>query len=337
MKSLTSARLKLTSWYLFIIMLISIIFSVVIYSLVSRQIEGFIHMQNDRAEHFEAENHDDHHPRPPLLTIEDAKDQEMQLIYILVFINGVILLVSGGAGYFLAGRTLRPIKLMIDEQNQFISSSSHELRTPIATLRAEMEGSLLEKHISDTQARNLIKSNLEELGTLQELTNNLLKLAQIHNSTDAHFEPVSLAEVISRSHKKVHPLARKKHIGIDINVKDSAVNGDKARLIELFVILFENAIKYSPEKTKITVNSDETKDKISVHVTDQGFGISSDDLPHIFGRFYRADKSRSGTDGYGLGLSIAQKIIETHNGTISVKSTESKGTTFVISFPLISS
>lgn len=335
-----SARLKLTAWYLFIIMLISILFSVAFYNVSTREIERVINRIQFRYEH-----PDDNMPSHPSRSsrfegssLEELESSKKQVSTFLIIINGAIFLIAGGAGYFLAGRTLKPIKIMIDEQNQFISSASHELRTPIATLRAEMEGSLLEKHISDPQARTLINSNLEELGTLQELSNNLLRIAEIHNRNgDKYMEEISLLEIVNIAQKKVTALAKKKHIIITSDVKEATIKGDKSSLIEVFVILLDNAIKYSQAKTTIAISSEEQRSTVKVSVMDQGKGISAQDLPHIFDRFYRADKSRSKTDGYGLGLSIAKKVVETHNGSILVKSIEEKGSAFIIHFPLSNS
>jgi signal transduction histidine kinase len=273
----------------------------------------------------------------PTLNRQDQENAEEQLVYNLIIINIGILLASGAAGYFLAGRTLRPIKTMIDEQNQFVSNASHELRTPIATMRAEMESSLLERKISEQKARQLIASNLEELETLQSLSNRLLRLAHAQSpELEKYMEAVSLLEVVQSAQKKVIPLAQKKHITIKQKLSEEKLHGVKSELIEVFVILLDNAIKYSPEKKNILISAESEEKKVKIHVLDQGYGIVPEDLPNIFNRFYRSDKSRSKTEGYGLGLSIAKKIINNHKGTISVKSNPGKGTTFIIDLPILS-
>ncbi len=335
-----TARLKLTAWYLLIIMLISIIFSLVIFNIVSNQIEGLIHMQNDRIEHFQQDLQggdqklSPHHDQPPVISTQELQDQKNQLLITLIIVNGIIFIIAGGAAYFLAGRTLRPIKIMIDEQNQFVSHASHQLRTPIATMRIDIEGSLLERHITDQRAREIANSNLEELGSLQTLTNNLLRLAQVpHDVSKQYAEKVSLDESIQDACKKVSTLAKKKHITLRQNVEKAFVTGDKSSLTEVFVILLENAIKYSPEKTSITISTKREKHTLKIIVADHGVGIEEKDLPHIFNRFYRSSQSYP-QEGYGLGLSIAKRITETHNGSISVTSEINKGTKFTISLPL---
>jgi len=277
-------------------------------------------------------------PTPPnaVITLDQLQDVKTRLQIALIVINGIIFVLAGGAGYFLAGRTLRPIQVMVDEQNQFISDASHELRTPIATLRAEMEATLLEKHVGDKEARKLIESNLEELGKLQELANSLLQLAYVHKKNEHLSDIMALQEIIQTAYKKVSPMAKKKHITFVFLSVEGKIKGDKQSLVEVFMNLFDNAIKYSSSKTTVSVSSVIKKHTSILTIADNGIGIAQDDLPHIFDRFYRADKSRSQADGHGLGLSIAKKIITAHNGSIVVESVRKKGTTFTLTFPLVS-
>lgn len=329
-----SARLKLTAWYLVIIMLVSGTFSLAIYRASTSEIQRVInriHFLQDQSKQLQI-------PTPPntVITLDQLQDVKTRLEISLFVINGIIFVLAGGAGYFLAGRTLRPIQVMVDEQNQFISDASHELRTPIATLRAEMEATLLEKHVGDKEARKLIESNLEDLGKLQELANSLLQLAHVHKKDEKYNNIIELQEVIQAAFKKVAPMAKKKQITFIIPRVEGKLKGDRNSLVEVFVNLFDNAIKYSPEKTKVTITSVTKKNTAVTTITDQGIGIAKDDLPHIFDRFYRADKSRSQADGHGLGLSIAKKIVTAHNGTMLVASVLKKGTTFTLTFPLVS-
>ena len=329
-----SARLKLTAWYLAIIMLVSVTFSVAFYQASTLEIQRVIvriHFLQSQASELSL-------PTPPeaIFTLDQLQGITNRLKIALVIINGIILVIAGGAGYFLAGRTLKPIQQMVDEQNQFISDASHELRTPIATLRAEMEASLLEKRLSDKGARKVIESNLEELGKLQELANSLLQLAHVSKRNVIYNDTLSMQEVIQTAYKKVSSLAKKKKITFVLPPMSGKVKGDKNSLVEVFVNLFDNAIKYSPEKTTVTVASTSKKRSVTILVTDEGVGIAPADLEHIFDRFYRADKSRSQADGHGLGLSIVKKIVTAHNGSIEVDSVYHRGTTFALTCPLAS-
>lgn len=331
-----SARIKLTAWYLLIIMCISIFFSVAFYNVSTQEIHRVIQRIQLRQQRL---NNDFF---PFIVPFDDPNLHELQesedrLKVILIIINGCILFLSGVAGYFLAGRTLRPIREMVEEQNRFVTDASHELRTPLTALRSELEASLLEKHITEKEAKALLSSNLEEVVKLQALSDNLLQLTQYQNQkTPRLFEDISLLQVIEDALRKVTPLAKQKHIAVNNEIDDVLLKGNAHDLTELFVILLDNAVKYSPGKTTITLSAKKREAAVSIVVADEGIGIDKKDLPYIFDRFYRADPSRtkSQTTGYGLGLAIARKIVEEHNGDISVKSISGKGTSFMVRLPL---
>ncbi|OGK64565.1 hypothetical protein A2313_02890 [Candidatus Roizmanbacteria bacterium RIFOXYB2_FULL_41_10] len=332
------ARLKLTIWYLVIIFVISGLFSVAFYHASTREIQRIVKRMQIAQEEWQGRFRNFPLLPPPQRapSLEELQLAKQRLLMNLVFINGVILVISGGVAYFLAGKTLRPIKLMVDEQNQFISNSSHELRTPLSTLRAEMEGNLLEKHISDKQARKLINSNLEEVGRIQNLSNKLLQLAKLHCSLPIKYtDKLKIKEIIALAVKRVQMLANAKQINFQLKLDDSIVKGDKESLCELFVILLDNAIKFNHKRGTVRIVSKVIGDKVVILVKDQGIGIPEKDKNHIFERFYRSDKSRSQTEGFGLGLSIAKQIVEKHNGVITVKSKIGKGSIFTISLSLV--
>ena len=131
-------------------------------------------------------------------------------------------------------------------------------------------------------------------------------------------------------------LAKTKKITISQHVPAISLDGNPGTLCELLVILLDNAIKYSNKNTTVSVLAEQTDHHIRIEVIDQGSGIEEKELPLLFNRFYRSDKSRtqSATQGYGLGLAIAKQIVQKHHGTISVKSVVDQGSTFTIEFPL---
>ena len=255
----------------------------------------------------------------------------------LIIINVTILAISGTLGYFLAGQTLRPIQKMVDEQNRFISDSSHELRTPLTSLKSAMEVYLRDKNMTLSEARQLISESIDEVDKLQSLSDELLLMAQ-YQKPNGHniMTNISLNEVISDSIKKTNGLAMKKNITVKNSINNVSLKANKYSLVDLFVILLDNAIKYSPANKKIFLSAKRTKNFIQISIKDQGVGIDPKDIPHIFDRFYRADSSRTKTDisGYGLGLSIAKKIVDNHHGQIAVNSTLSKGSTFTVSLQI---
>jgi signal transduction histidine kinase len=150
------------------------------------------------------------------------------------------------------------------------------------------------------------------------------------------FEKINLQDIISEAFGKIKPLADKKNIGLSMDENDIYVAGDKLSIVELLVILLDNAVKYSHEESKIMVTIQSEGHTAILKVKDEGIGIKASDLPHIFSRFYRADISRSKKqiNGYGLGLSIAAQIVKLHKGKIEVESKAGKGTTFIIKLPL---
>ncbi len=336
-----TARLQLTGWYLLIIMMVSVLFSTAFYHATNNELNRIIKRVEFEQRNQLPEIQFERAPQGggmgrmrPAPSIEDLKNVKQKSLVILIVINGCILILAGTAGFFLAGRTLEPIRQMINDQNEFISNASHELRTPIATLRAQLEGSLLEKNISDSEARAVITSNLEELETLQQLTNKFLRITQ--TSELAHTTQkrvISVSELLNSAVRKVAVLAKQKNIHIKTILSDAQILGDMAELQEVFIILLDNAIKYSKAKTTITITTKVEKKLVIIAINDQGIGIAKDELPHIFKRLYRADKSRSLVDGYGLGLSIARQIIESHSGKISVDSTIDVGTVFTLTLP----
>lgn len=338
------ARLKLTARYLLIIMLISIGFSVVIFKVLTLELDRFSRLQRLRIERrlsgegltpFESRFRNN--PPRMLADPELVKETKRRLIFFLAIVNGGILVVSGGLAYFLAGKTLKPIQDMVDEQNQFISDASHELKTPLTSLKSAMEVHLRDKHLTLADAKKLIKENIEEVNNLQSLSEGLLRLASYQKpNNQVKFEIVSLASIIKKSIEKVKLQAAKKKITIKDKSQNFEFEADQYALSDLLVILLDNAIKYSQKGRSVTITSKKTDGSILITVSDQGLGISEKDLPHIFDRFWRADLARSKdeTSGFGLGLSIAKKIVEAHRGDITVESKLGKGSTFTVRLPV---
>jgi len=279
-------------------------------------------------------------PFPPRhIDLELQEELRKRLLLRIIFIDLAVIFAAAAGGYILAGRTLRPIQTMVIDQHRFITDASHELRTPLTAMRSEMEANLLSDKMTDRQARELIKSSLEEIINLQILSDGLLTLAQIQNSSpDTTQQNVSLKEVLTIALTKVTSIATKKRILITNNYKNFTVLGHQEDLVQLFVILLDNAVKYSPAKSTISVIAKNTDHNVIVEIIDEGTGIEKADFNRIFDRFYRSDKSRQRKEvgGYGLGLSIARQIITDHRGSITVSSSVGKGSTFTVKLPLIS-
>ncbi len=333
------ARIKLTGWYLLIITVISISFSLAIYVGINSELIRIDNLQKARQERVDTISSFLKQNGLPVpvevqsIESETVEEARLRIISALGLINISILVVSGIGGYLLAGFTLDPISKMVKRQREFVGNASHELRTPLTSLKTEIEVALRDKGLSLADYRKLLQSNLDDVNNMQKLSNYLLELNRYENSdTNLEIKKVDLAEAVALAIKKIKPIAGKKKIRIIAKLQKTKVNGNEDALIELSTILIDNAIKYSGKSRSVEVR---TKNRGILEVKDFGIGIPEVDLPHIFERFYRSETSRckEKIDGYGLGLSIAKSIVNRLSGKIKVESKIGKGTTFLVQIP----
>lgn len=333
-----SAYFKLTAFYVLIVMVISVGFSVAIYQISSNEIDRGLGRQSVIFRNLTSDEIQTL-PLPDFekIRIEQLSESTIDLKTNLVYFNLLILILSTVASYFLARKTLEPIVNSMESQNRFSADASHELRTPLAAMQTEIEVNLRDKKLTLNKSRALLKSILEEIDKLKMLSEMLLKLARLQEDVKSNFEAVSLENAIVEAFEKIAPLAQKKAIKFDNKFSDISILGDNQSIVELFIILMENSIKYSPNKSKIFLVIKKEKNHAVAKIKDKGCGINAKDMPHIFDRFYRSDNSRCKVkvDGYGLGLAIAKQITELHNGKIVVKSKENEGSEFSLYFPLL--
>jgi heavy metal sensor kinase len=229
---------------------------------------------------------------------------------------------------------LEKIQRVFLSQKQFIQDVSHELRTPLTIMRGELEVAL-KRLRSPEEYSSILTSSLEETNRIGRLLENLLALARFDSSSATLTRDPSEISVIMRDIlDDMEILAHQKGIEVEfISQDDIIISIDRDKIIRAFINILENAIKYTPENGKISVEILQENACAIITITDTGIGIPEHDLPHIFDRFYQVDKSRSSA-GFGLGLSIARSIIEAHGGSITVESYQHKGTTFLISLPM---
>lgn len=331
MQMFRSATLKLTAWYLGIIMIVSVVFSISIYQINFHEVEvrlgnlersfgGITLLPTTTTTELSTQTTSSYRS-------DQLKEASSQMILALVYINLIILVAGGLGSYFLARRTLRPIEKAHDAQSRFTSDASHELRTPLAAIKAEIEVNLRDPALSIDDAKELLESNLEEVNKLIALSEMLLNLSRLdYDRLDR--KPLDLAVIVPEALKRYRK--DKKRITLTTR-KRALVVGDKAAMTELVTILMDNAIKYSPANSPIEVKVFERMGRIGVTVCNDGV-IAEKDMGRLFDRFYRGDQSRtnSSKNGYGLGLALAKNIADIHNGDILL--TQKKGRVIVTAF-----
>jgi two-component system sensor histidine kinase CiaH len=270
-------------------------------------------------------------------SIEPEEETLRNLIFILAGGGGAGLVLALVGGFFLAGRALRPISAAMDRQRAFVADASHELRTPLSLIRANAE--LLQRHSEEPVQANMPALNdiVRETDELSTLVSQMLTLAKADaGTTPFALTEVALHDLVEDVGKQVRVLADKKGLQLDVRVDGPArVRGDEMRLRELLLILLDNAIKFTDAAGTVGLTLEADGGKAVVRVRDSGSGIPPEAIPHVFDRFYRADKARSRAEGgAGLGLTIAKWIVEGHRGSIQVDSDPGRGTTFSVELPI---
>ena len=270
-------------------------------------------------------------------SVEPEREALRRLIFILGGGGAAGLALALVGGFFLAGRALRPIGAAMDRQRAFVADASHELRTPLSLIRANAE--LLQRHSREPVRANMPALNdvIRETDALSTLVSQMLTLTKADAATTPFvFTEVALHDLVEDVGKQVRVLTDKKGLQLDVRVDGPVrVRGDEMRLRELLLILLDNAIKFTGAAGTVGLTLEADGGKAVVRVTDSGSGIPPEALPHVFDRFYRADKARSRAEGgAGLGLAIAKWIVEAHRGSIRVDSYPGTGTTFTIELPI---
>jgi signal transduction histidine kinase len=225
-----------------------------------------------------------------------------------------------------------------ERERQFTADASHELKTPLAVLRGDMEVTLRRDRSTEDYKR-VLESSIEEVDRLTRLVDDLLTLAR-SDAGERMLEPgpVRIDELATEVHTYINPLAESAGVALDYTppLAPVIIEGDQKRLKQLLVNLLDNAIKYTPSggSVRLALNVDERS--ALIEVADTGRGIPAETLPHIFDRFFRqSDPLDVRVNGFGLGLAISKLIVDAHGGSIEASSPEGQGSRFTVRLPLL--
>ena len=251
-----------------------------------------------------------------------------RILYSLLGFGGIISLFLVSLG--LVSKMLKPIEESNLRQAAFIAAASHELRSPLSVIMANNAA------ITNTasQAPMFHQGIDKECKRMAHLIEDMLQLACMDAKTwQINKEPVEIDTLLVETYEAFLPLFRQSELNLTLNLPEDElpiIYGDKNRLKQILAILLDNALSYTPPGKKVTLHGFVLGSYLNIEVEDQGIGISDLDKKLIFDRFYRADKSRNDKKHFGLGLCIANELVQHHGGKISVLDTEGGGATFVI-------
>lgn len=265
----------------------------------------------------------------------DVNSIEISTNKVVLQALGIPLIESLPGSSLLVFHDVTRIRHLETVRRDFISNISHELRTPLASLKALTE-TLQDGALEDTNVANRFLNRMEiEVDSISLIVQELLELSRIESGrVPLNLETVDPCELISTAVERLRLQAERSGLTLNINCPNDlpAILADFSRMEQVLVNLLHNAIKFTPSGGSITISCNQNDAHVIYAVSDTGEGISSEDFPRIFERFYKADRARAG-GGTGLGLAIAKHLVEAHNGEIWAESIEGKGSTFYFSIP----
>ena len=275
---------------------------------------------------------------------EELKEAKQQLFLILISGGMMTLILIGLGGFWLTQKAIEPIEASFEKLKQFTADASHELRSPLTAIKASVD--LMRSHPERVHPKDVKKLAAIAGATLQmnHTLEDLLFLARNDanpsvTTTNREQTYIDLKSLLQNCFILLEPLANDKKITFKAELEpDIYLLGDRGQLSRLFSNLLENALQYTPEKETVSLYLNKHNRVAIVKVQDTGIGISPEQIPRIFDRFWRADKARSRREGgTGLGLSIAQAIAQNHGGKIIVESEINVGTCFQVRLPILAS
>ncbi len=268
-------------------------------------------------------------PEDAMQALEGAREREMLGVGVVVFLSTILF------GYLVARHALAPTRSALETQKRFIGNIAHELRTPLAIIKANTEVRLLDPSVSET-GRTIHRSNLEELDRISDIINNLLSLNMLMRPERIEFVNVDMSKVVHRAVERLSHLVHRKPIRIRIKAaKERVAWGNAAALEQVATNILKNAIHHTPTGEIIVTISPSAHGMLEFSTRDTGTGITRHDLFRIFEPFYRGDqaRTRTGGAGSGLGLSIVSELVRLHKGRVVIQSAPGRGTNVIVTLP----
>ena len=257
-----------------------------------------------------------------------------RLMITLSLVGVVVLIVFYFISLFFSGRAVKPIAEAWDKQKHFIADASHELKTPLTIINANCDALLESGRETVDSQRKWIDYILAGTDRMARLTGQLLTLAKMDDKSRAiTFDNVDISKLANESIQSMEAMADKRCLNVEQNIEpDVVIKSDGEKIAAIYTALLENAVKYADNS--IYVNLCKDRRRVFFSVANDGCSISKEDLPKVFDRFFKCDKSREGNDSYGLGLSITKTIVESLSGDITVVSEVGGNTVFTVVLPV---
>ena len=253
------------------------------------------------------------------------------LVRVCLLIGAAALLVLFGLSWLLSGFVTRPVARTWQNQQQFLSDASHELKTPLTVILSSAD---LLKTSAQPEQRQYVDNISVESRRMKALVEDMLTLSRTESGRAAPFAPLDLSDLVTDAALRFEPVAFEAGHPLQYDIQNGAsLSGDRQQLDQLLDILLDNAVKYAAKGAPIRLTLDISGKNAVLAVENRGDPIPPDKLPHIFDRFYRVDDARTGAGGFGLGLAIAQQIVRRHKGTITAAS-DARATRFTVTLPL---